>query len=146
VICKGISCNIAKPDCLRNGMTSKLVVERDRLTGLGRQSKPGSEGGSGKPRSIFTVVYSSTASGYHLKAVQLASERHRSKSMGEDHARSGLGGRVTSRCVSSGLEVRKVQGCSGVGSGRLQAMRGMKWGTISISSPAAARVRDRFMR
>ena len=41
VICKGISCNIAKPNCLRNGMTSKLVeAYLSPAWEMGRQSKP----------------------------------------------------------------------------------------------------------
>jgi hypothetical protein len=37
---RGISCNIAKPNCLRNGMTSKLVEAcQSSRSSMGRQSK-----------------------------------------------------------------------------------------------------------
>lgn len=41
LICKGINCNIAKPNCLRNGMTSSLMEAcQSPALEKGRQSKP----------------------------------------------------------------------------------------------------------
>jgi hypothetical protein len=47
VIWKGISCTIAKPKCLRNGMTSKLVEAcQSSRPQMGRQSKPTTNDGT----------------------------------------------------------------------------------------------------